>query len=225
MIRIYLITNLINGKQYVGKTKHSISYRFSQHCNNNYKTHLHHAIIKYGKENFSIEEICVCDESHWKELETFYIKFYHTHYTEGGYNSTWGGDSNPMEDPVTRIKHQAILNNLTEHKERSRKNIIKYNQSNARKELDKRTSQRQKGVYMPQFKRWNDSHRVPVAIVDESGIELQRFNSCREAIDYLRDVEGIDVEYTSSGTIKRYADKFNKNGKRSKFLGHCWHIL
>lgn len=47
MTRIYLITNLLNGKQYVGKTIHTLSYRFSQHCNNNYyDTYIHNAIKK-----------------------------------------------------------------------------------------------------------------------------------------------------------------------------------
>ena len=78
MTRIYLITNLISGKQYVGKTCYTLSHRFSQHCNrDDYATYLHNAIKKYGRDNFKIEEICTCEDDHWRELETFYIKFYH----------------------------------------------------------------------------------------------------------------------------------------------------
>ncbi len=58
---IYLITNLINGKQYVGKTKNSIEKRFADHksAGSNCKA-LKRAIKKYGDENFKIEIIEYC---------------------------------------------------------------------------------------------------------------------------------------------------------------------
>ena len=57
MVNIYLITNLINNKQYVGKTVYSLTHRFQGHCTNgtNKNCYLHQAIQKYGKENFKIE--------------------------------------------------------------------------------------------------------------------------------------------------------------------------
>ena len=226
MTRIYLITNLLNGKQYVGKTVHSLSYRFSQHCNNDYyHTYIHNAIVKYGKENFKIEEICICDDDHWKELETFYIKFYHTHYSEGGYNLTWGGESNPMDDPVIRQRQKERVNACETHRKQSSETIRRFNQSEARKELDKRTSERQRGIYLPQFEAWNKVHRRPIAMIDEDGNELMRFDTFKAAFEYLKENEGITCTIGCTGAFKRFADKFNKNGKRAKYLGHSWHLL
>lgn len=227
MTRIYLITNLINGKQYVGKTKYTLAHRFSQHCNNDYyHTHLHNAIKKYGTENFTIEEICTCSDEHWRELETFYIKFYHTHYSEGGYNLTWGGDDNPMDDISVRAKHKSIMSS-PKMIEKTRKPFDDWNFGNTdkRKEFDKRTSQRQSGIYVEQFKKWNDSRKHPIAMLDDDGNIVKAFDSCSEACEYLNTVEGRKTDKSYTAVFKRYADKFNKNGKRAKFLGHAWKML
>ena len=58
---IYKITNKENGKMYIGQTINSIEDRWHRHCNdamnNILDTHFARAIRKYGKENFTIEEI------------------------------------------------------------------------------------------------------------------------------------------------------------------------
>lgn len=60
---IYRIINLINGKQYIGKTINTITERWNKHCyeaftpqNKGYNFLIHKAIRKYGKDNFIIEE-------------------------------------------------------------------------------------------------------------------------------------------------------------------------
>ena len=56
MIDIYLITNKINGKQYVGKTQKGYKVRFKQHCNaynHGYRNYISCAIHKYGADNFT----------------------------------------------------------------------------------------------------------------------------------------------------------------------------
>jgi group I intron endonuclease len=61
---IYKITNNINGKMYIGKTK-NIEKRLKQHINSSKrkKTKLYCAINKYGFNNFTIDIIDVCDDS------------------------------------------------------------------------------------------------------------------------------------------------------------------
>ncbi len=218
MTKIYLITNLINGKQYVGKTRYSLAHRFSQHCNNEYyNTYIHNAIKKYGKNNFKIEELCRCDDEHWQELEQFYIKKLHTHYSEGGYNITWGGDSNPMDNEETRVKHKSVMSS-DEMISRTRRPLDEWNFGNSEKRLafNKRTSERQSGIYVDAFKSYNDRRSIKVGMMDDTGEIVQEFESVADALRFL------DKPTKEAGRLLRYADKFNKNGKRAKFFGYSW---
>ena len=90
---VYLITNTINGKRYVGQTARTLDARWWQHCNKTSARHyLHRAIQKYGKENFSKEIICEPPTRELtNEIESYYIARYNS-MAPHGYNLTTGGD-------------------------------------------------------------------------------------------------------------------------------------
>lgn len=89
MVNIYLITNLINGMQYVGQTSRKLSERFYQHCYPQDESracpYLYAAIRKYGKDNFKIELITIVENDRANEVETEYISKYNT-VRPKGYN-------------------------------------------------------------------------------------------------------------------------------------------
>ena len=87
---IYKTTNLINGKIYIGKKKSNL---FLENKYLGSGIFLKNAIQKYGKENFKVELIAVCetlDELNKKEI--FYIKYYNSTNSNIGYNIAKGGD-------------------------------------------------------------------------------------------------------------------------------------
>jgi hypothetical protein len=93
---IYKVTNLINGKIYIGKTVAKLKKRISSHIFNvrssNYNSAFHAAIRKYGEQNFKWEVIDKClFPDILCELEKFYIKQFNCK-APGGYNLTDGGD-------------------------------------------------------------------------------------------------------------------------------------
>ena len=98
---IYVITNKLTGKQYIGQTIRTIKERFSQHKssarNNTDGTYLHKAMNKYGIDNFNVKEIISIEYENSKdflnklnELEKYYIAKYNT-LSPNGYNLTKGG--------------------------------------------------------------------------------------------------------------------------------------
>ena len=77
--KIYLITNQVNGKQYVGMTTGDINYRFNQHINDavshRVDTDLARDIRTYGKESFSVSVLRSGIRTHLelKRIEGYYI--------------------------------------------------------------------------------------------------------------------------------------------------------
>lgn len=73
MAYIYKITNIINGKVYIGQTSFSIEKRFKEHLQDSNKAHtekrpLYDAIRKYGKDKFIIELIEETDNPNEREI-------------------------------------------------------------------------------------------------------------------------------------------------------------
>lgn len=98
---IYCITNLINGKQYIGKTTYSVTKRFQEHCNDSKKERcekrpLYDAMNKYGVENFVVEQIYECDNDELSSYEIQFIDKFNTY--SNGYNATKGGDGSILFD-------------------------------------------------------------------------------------------------------------------------------
>lgn len=115
MAYIYVITNTINNKQYVGKTNFNVEKRFKEHLQDSFKNRsenrpLYKAIQKYGKESFSIEilEECSVEESY--EREIFWIKEKNTYLN--GYNATIGGDGKTLYNYSQIAEKYMELKNL-----------------------------------------------------------------------------------------------------------------
>lgn len=101
MSYIYVITNDINGKQYVGKTNTSIQQRFRTHYKDSKRRvaenrPLYRAINKYGISNFSIQQLEECSEEEASDREIYWIEKLGTYYN--GYNATFGGDGKTLFD-------------------------------------------------------------------------------------------------------------------------------
>lgn len=91
---IYKITNNINGKAYIGLTSRTLEERWYAHCSkaNSTDTHFAKAIIKYGKNNWTLTElensIKNKEDACLREIQA--IAKYNTY--KDGYNSTIGGE-------------------------------------------------------------------------------------------------------------------------------------
>lgn len=101
MIYLYVITNRLNGKRYVGVTNNT-ERRWRQHARAD--SYIGSAIRKYGTNNFSFQ---VIEEFSSRELayeaEILYIK---QHNLKGlaGYNLTNGGGGSP------KLRRKRVIN-------------------------------------------------------------------------------------------------------------------
>ena len=106
---IYKITNLTNGHSYIGQSI-CIEQRWKNHAyygkdHENYP--LYRAFKKYGIENFSFEIIEECDPNLLDEKEIYWIKFYNTTSSDGGYNQTSGGKG--RNNSIVKLTNDDIL--------------------------------------------------------------------------------------------------------------------
>ena len=86
MIGIYKITNLINGKSYVGQSIH-IERRWQEHKLPSADSAIAKAIQRYGVNNFSFEVLEELQPNELDEKEKYYIKKFNT-IVPNGYNIT-----------------------------------------------------------------------------------------------------------------------------------------
>ena len=135
---VYKITNLINGKVYIGQTIQSLEKRFTEHCYKNSKCFkLAKTIKKYGKENFIIEELESCNNiDNLNKAEEYWIKEYNA--IENGYNLTNGGENYIVSEET--IKNMIIAQNKPEVKLANSKRSKKMHQDPIFKEKHRKAT-------------------------------------------------------------------------------------
>lgn len=112
MYSIYLITNKVNNKVYVGKTKFSPEERFNHHkWNRNKKScvYLYNSFDKHGIESFHVSTLATCETNEEAcGIEKMYIEFFNSADSRFGYNLTLGGDGGTHnEDTKKKISENS----------------------------------------------------------------------------------------------------------------------
>lgn len=107
--QVYIITNDINDKVYIGETTNSLRERFNQHYNNP-GSHVGVAMHELGKEHFSIS---ILDDTatsleELNEKEKYYIEKYDA--IQNGYNSMLQGNNGRIH---RRIRISSTLSKST----------------------------------------------------------------------------------------------------------------
>ena len=116
MYTLYQITNVLNGKRYIGITKLAVKQRWKQHVTNslNPKYPLHLAIAKYGAVNFNVTSLNEStDRKYIGQLEEHTIQHLETHISKNGYNVAKGGFGGDLGSDAN-TKRRKTRDNLSE---------------------------------------------------------------------------------------------------------------
>ncbi|WP_445634579.1 Putative excinuclease ABC subunit C [Nostoc sp. DSM 114161] len=109
---VYLIANLIDGKQYIGLTTTTLDERWKGHLEQVLRKDaslLHKAIASFGKENFTIEVIdSACSPKELRAKEREWIEKLNT-LAPNGYNVSKGGEIGGSPGKPTRLPGAPIL--------------------------------------------------------------------------------------------------------------------
>lgn len=97
---IYLVTNHVTSKSYVGQTIRTLKKRWACHCNKG--DYLYNSILKHGKENFTIKQIdSATTQEDLNQKEIYWIEKLNTLFPNG-YNLRKGGNSGGKLSDITR---------------------------------------------------------------------------------------------------------------------------
>lgn len=198
---IYLITNKINNKKYVGKTTTTIEKRWLEHMADSKKEKceirpLYRALRKYGIDNFFIKEIEKCDIKNLSKREQYWIQYYNTY--ENGYNATLGGDGKILLD-----YNEIVRVYLTTYNAKEVSKILKCSVDSVYKVL--------KLNNIPILECGEVTKRITskrIAQYDKEGNFIKEYSSYREA------------EKAMGNTQRHIGDC--ANGKRKSAYGFIW---
>jgi len=198
---IYLITNLINNKVYIGSSvriqRRWIEHRFDLKHQKHQNRHLQRAWNKYGKENFAFEIIELCDKSELSSRESYWADLFNAHNRDKGYNIRGVGENQFVADETK--KKISAANTGKKRTDEQKACLSKINREryasgwrpsaeSVKRQADKRRGQKhteETKAYISKVLRGKNKNRRAVTMMDMDGNYLQEFGSMADAARFL----------------------------------------
>lgn len=236
---IYLVTNDVNNKVYIGQTTKDLQTRIQGHYSSmraGQDTHLYRAMRKYGWSHFRFQVIdTAASQVELDEKERFYIDKYNS--ISCGYNMVEGGRANPMSSAVVRDKHlhkmqdddvrnkirQSVVSNLKAEGGRSaeyRRTCLESKKAFYQTEAGERAKEkfRKSFKFSPEhYKALNDAKNNSVYCVDEAGNVVEKFDRVKDAAVWWYE-HGYIVK-----DLNGLCDRIKQSSKELKYIrGLLW---
>lgn len=219
---IYKATNKINGKCYIGQTRHSLEYRKRIHITKAHQglnTHFYQAIRKYGEDNFDWEIICSTNNKQTlNELETYYIAKFDS--IKHGYNMVDGGDNNIMDIEYVKTYHDNVMRS-DEVRQKISESMKKYRKEHPFTE-EHREKLSKSAMGNHNFGS-GDTRSIRCFCILESG-EIKHFHSYKDAYKWWSTVDNVfntQAECVYQRKIKQSIAcgyyKYGRDGKKYEY--------
>ena len=161
---IYLTTNLVNGKKYIGRRTSKIFLGNKYLGSGSY---FKKAVNKYGAESFEVTLIQECfSYEELVERETYWIKYYDAVNSSEFYNQSYGGiyegfirgNQNIINNPV--VKQRMINSKIGYHWTQEQKDKLKYYYETHKEEVHERQVRRIASMSKESRDNWKHSLSV-----------------------------------------------------------------
>ena len=232
---IYLITNDVNNKVYVGQTTKSLEERIQGHRSSmvsGVDTHIYRAMRKYGWDKFHFQVIATAqDQDTLNDLEAYFIQKYDS--IRNGYNMAPGGSINTMYSPVVADKHDAIVRSPKGRKKISESMKKSYADRGGPSESHrKHLSESRKALYASpegqkirekfrqsfqlsasHFRALNEAKNKSVYCINESQQIVAEFDRVKDAAAWWH-----QNGYSSVKSPDQLMDKIKESAKNDKYI-------
>lgn len=220
---VYRLTNIITNKVYIGITTQTMSQRMIRHkarFNRGDKYKLYNAWHKYGWDSFVVDIIDETPQTveELLQAEKKYIALYDSYHN--GYNSTLGGEDNPMDREDVQEKH---LNSMrsAENRERVSQFFKEFQEKYPESEKARRAkiSEALKGERNGMYgKLPPNAKRIGMYTLDTDEL-VKEFETAKEAIEYI---QTIRPNTSDNGKVNINSCA---RGERKKAYGYKWRYL
>lgn len=217
---IYKITNLLNGKIYVGQTQRSFEERISEHKYHG-KLYIDREIKKYGWENFKAEIIEECQTvEELNEREIFWIATLNT-LKPNGYNLTVGGSGcyEHLHAPDSIQKMSDIAKEIWANRSKEERFLIAKKREDNRKPEEKSATARKRELSKSPEKKAAETLKA---------VAKRKVNMAAKSLDERRKITENARKASQSRTFeeksisaKKSADKHDKEKTRLK-IKNSW---
>ena len=208
---VYVHTNKINGKKYIGQTSRKPEARWGNNGNGykNKTPHFYNAIEKWGWNNFD-HKIVTSNLTHEEanQMEKDLIKLYNTTNRDYGYNHSKGGTGGNNKS-IRPIKKYDLDGNFIKYYESASEAAKDIGCDRSRITHCCKSRLTYKG-FMYRYAddavdgKYIDKRKVPILQYDTEGNFIQKYDSCADA---ARNINGCKstIHKAAKASVKHYA--------------------
>lgn len=208
---VYMITNTVNGKLYIGSTRDCFKTRWKTHLKKlrngtHPNAHLQSAFLKYGDSNFMLTVVEVCDKESVLDREQYYLDYYKSYDREIGYN-------------IEKNVYKADISEETRFKiSKTLKDGYASGKIKSHTQFVKGQTAWNKGMTCKSISETRRNMFDSIGVYTLEGVLIVTFRSCIDLVEWTKDSSNIlpGIKASAKGGTELMRDKIYKSIREGK---------